>query len=100
MNKDRPGTAIELRLSAVAYKDFCDGDDRLRLLPFTKDVEQLRVFFKNQTAIGGGDAPEDVVGGLKAAANNMHWAGHIRFVLLIADAPAHGAECSGGAGDR
>lgn len=100
MNKECPGTAIELRLSAVAYKDHGDRD-RLLTLPFTKNVEELRTFFNNQRASGcGGDIPEDVIGGLKTAANEMDWAGHIKFVLLIADAPAHGEECSEGFYDK
>ena len=42
---------------------------------------------------GGGDVPEDCLGGLNAAAN-LSWQAPTRFLVLIADAPAHGRDCS------
>ena len=42
---------------------------------------------------GGGDIPEDVLGGLNAAAN-LSWQAPTRFLVLIGDAPAHGQDCT------
>lgn len=44
-------------------------------------------------ATGGGDAPEDVQGGLHQALNNMLWTeGSIKQLFLICDAPGHGKD--------
>ena len=39
--------------------------------------------------MGGGDGPEDVVGGLFNTLN-LNWQSENRFTFLICDAPAHG----------
>jgi len=50
---------------------------------------QVVQFIGDERASGGGDAPEDVISGFQAAAG-LAWSGHIRFMVLVADDPAHG----------
>ncbi|CAB4480359.1 unnamed protein product [Rhizophagus irregularis] len=42
------------------------------------------------SASGGGDTPEDVLGGLDAAVSRMTWRNDIRVLLHIGDCPPHG----------
>jgi hypothetical protein len=44
-------------------------------------------------AQGGGDEPEDVLAAFNQAAT-LNWTGRARFLINIADAPAHGRECN------
>jgi len=44
---------------------------------------------KKLTAEGGGDEPEDMMAALSTAAQ-MDWKAKARFLVLIADSPAHG----------
>jgi uncharacterized protein YegL len=44
------------------------------------------------TASGGADGPEDVLPALHAAATGLDWRAKVRFLVLIADAPAHGRD--------
>ncbi|GMH42187.1 hypothetical protein BSKO_10106 [Bryopsis sp. KO-2023] len=98
VNEQHPGIKIELRFSMVAYKDYGDAE-RIRVQQFTKDVPEFLGFLQGLTAGGGGDAPEDVLGALKAAASMGDWEGRVKFVILIADAPGHGRDCNGGLHD-
>lgn len=86
------GAEAGLRLACVAYRDHCDGARRLQQISFKEDAkgyEEVRMFIENQQASGGGDAPEDVFGGLDAALR-FEWGSQLRFMVLIADAPCHG----------
>lgn len=51
-------------------------------------VSQVRAL----RSFGGGDGPEDVLGALEEAAQRLSWGAKARFVVHIADAPAHGRE--------
>jgi hypothetical protein len=42
---------------------------------------------------GGEDGPEDVVAALDRA-SRLDWRSRARFIVLVADAPAHGRECN------
>lgn len=44
---------------------------------------------KKLQAQGGGDEPEDMMAALSAAAQ-LQWQAKARFLVLIADSPAHG----------
>ena len=44
---------------------------------------------------GGGDGPEDWVGGFDLALNSINWGNGIRLIIHIANAPAHGIEWCG-----
>ncbi|GMH42204.1 hypothetical protein BSKO_10123 [Bryopsis sp. KO-2023] len=93
INQEHPGIRVELRFAMVAYKDHGDAD-RIQVLQFTRNVEELRGFLQGLTAQGGADGPEDVLGALRTAANLGDWEGRVKFVILITDAPGHGRDCN------
>ena len=51
----------------VGYKDHCDGRDHFEVRSFTRDLNAFRTFVRGVGASGGGDFPEDVLGGLRRA---------------------------------
>ena len=55
---------LVIRIGVVGYRDFTDHK-LYEVLPFTTVVADARNFIAKLQAIGGGDAPEDLVGGLK-----------------------------------
>ncbi|KAF0688810.1 Aste57867_19632 [Aphanomyces stellatus] len=87
---------LTTQLAFVGYKDHCDGVDHFQVFPFTTDVAAFRRFVKAIPARGGGDTPEDVLGGLAAALRRLEWptdkaATTTTNVLFhIGDAPPHG----------
>jgi len=89
---------LKIRLAVVGYRDLCDGDKRFEVLDFTADTSIFENFITNLQAIGGGDAPEDMAGGIQKV-NELSWSQPTRVVYLIADAPCHGTEFSVGLGD-
>uniref|UniRef100_A0AC34GJX0 VWFA domain-containing protein n=1 Tax=Panagrolaimus sp. ES5 TaxID=591445 RepID=A0AC34GJX0_9BILA len=82
--------ADEIRLSFVAYRDFGDRD-QFKILNFTKSVNEFKEFCANLKATGGGDACEDVFGGLDKALN-LSWSDDCgtKLIFHICDAPGHG----------
>lgn len=80
---------LQVRVTVVAYRDLSD-DKRFMLFPFSQNVEAAKKFIKNLKATGGGDAPEDVCGGLKLALMQDWSTDGIKKMFLIADAPCHG----------
>ena len=56
----------------------------------------LQSFVSRMAATGGGDTPEDWVGGYNIALNNISWRSGNRLIIHIADAGAHGTEYSSG----
>ena len=79
----------EVNIGFVGYRDHCDGDNRLTVHPFTQDINAIKDFISTQRAFGGGDLPEDVVGGLDLALK-QDWKSKARYAILVADAPTHG----------
>ena len=79
---------FKLRLACVAYRDWCDGADRLESLDFTKNVSSFKKFVGKLKATGGGDLAEDVLGGLQNAAR-LSWESELRVLFHICDAPPH-----------
>ena len=65
-----------------------------------ESLMQLQVvkFIGKEEADGGGDCPEDVISGFEAALG-LAWTGHLRFMVMVADAPAHGYYDGGYRGD-
>jgi Mg-chelatase subunit ChlD len=51
-------------------------------------------------ASGGADGPEDVLPALAAATTHLDWQAKVCFLVLIADAPAHGCDCNNEPDDR
>lgn len=78
----------DIRVAVVGYKDHEDWPN-VEFLDFTKDTDQVKNFLTALTADGGGDTPEDVLGGLKQALN-ASWRQQTRCIIHIADAPPHG----------
>lgn len=87
-------------LAFVGYKDWCDGDDHFEVLPFTTDLSRFRDHVGHVTATGGGDAPEDVLGGLHKAIH-LAWpvSSDSRILFHIGDAPPHGEQFYTGGDD-
>ncbi|XP_057380126.2 alpha-protein kinase vwkA-like [Daphnia carinata] len=84
------GCGIE-GLAFVGYKDWCDGINHFEILPFTKSVSEFKSFVATICAKGGGDFPEDVLGGLSRAIS-LNWPQNsgTRIIFHLGDAPAHG----------
>ncbi|CAG8504583.1 13183_t:CDS:1 [Acaulospora colombiana] len=81
---------IKVRFGFCGYRDHCDSD-RLQILDFTESRREFEEYVQNNvSATGGGDTPEDVLGGLNAAITQMTWRNNIRVLLHICDAPPHG----------
>ncbi|RHY47936.1 hypothetical protein DYB30_003942 [Aphanomyces astaci] len=86
-----------VHVAFVGYKDHCDGNDHIDVLPFTTDVAYFERFVRAVPAKGGGDVPEDVLGGLLAAVTQLTWPHNSTNVLFhIGDAPPHGRQFYGG----
>ena len=49
---------------------------------------------------GGGDFAEDIRGAILKNIEVMQWCGRQKYLVLIADAPAHGIRYNGGYGDK
>lgn len=88
---------LNIRISFVGYRDFCDGARQFAILPFTSNVETVRKFIDGQPATGGGDMPENVVGAyMKVIA--LDWKADTRIAFHICDAPCHGRQYHNDAG--
>lgn len=85
----------------VGYRDHCDASagNQFAILPFTT-AAAVAAFVRRQPATGGGDAPEDVAGGIRKALS-LQWSNNVaRIMIHICDAPAHGDAYNGGAADN
>ncbi|CAF9906492.1 MAG: hypothetical protein GOMPHAMPRED_004743 [Gomphillus americanus] len=78
----------KIRVAVVAYRDHTDNPN-IQALDFTTSTEQVFLFLTGLEATGGGDIPEDVLGGVNRALN-MSWEQPTRCLVHIADAPPHG----------
>ena len=89
-----PGVAV--RFAFIAYRDHADqmgGNDsnHFEEFDFSDDVPALKTFIGGVEAIGGGDAPEDIAGGLHKTLA-LPWCASTRCLILVADAPCHGSK--------
>ncbi|RHZ72301.1 hypothetical protein Glove_243g66 [Diversispora epigaea] len=81
---------IKIWVGFCGYRDHCDSD-RLQTLDFTTMYNDFKSYlYNNVPATGGGDTPEDVLGGLHEAITKMTWKNSIRIILHVCDAPPHG----------
>ena len=55
---------LQVRVSFIGYRDHKDTV-RFSIQPFSDNVDLVKNYIANVRAEGGGDAPEDVVGGLR-----------------------------------
>eukprot|EP00878_Enallax_costatus_P013375 GHUV01013985.1.p1 GENE.GHUV01013985.1~~GHUV01013985.1.p1 ORF type:complete len:1200 (+),score=534.70 GHUV01013985.1:114-3713(+) len=92
IQKKCPDIQVKVRWGLVAYRDHGD-QEQLQQLQLTEDSKELVRMVKKLEARGGGDEPEDIMAALSIAAQ-MDWKAKARFLVLIADAPAHGRECN------
>ncbi len=82
---------LTVRVSFVGYRDVQDKP-RFEIFEFSEDLDACAKFIATMSAMGGGDAPEDVQGGLQKALE-MKWAKEsAKQVFLICDAPGHGKD--------
>ena len=56
----------EIRISVVGYRDHKDRPN-IQFLDFVHSAERVRTFLAGLKATGGGDLPEDVLGGIRQA---------------------------------
>ena len=89
-----------MRVAFVGYRDHCDGSSRIEIFQFSEDTDKFVSFLGGVAAKGGGDAPEDVLGGLEAAVN-LAWSSASKVIFHVGDAPQHGPRFHdlGAAGD-
>ena len=80
-----------VRVTVVGYRDHGDRR-RFEVKPFTTDIQSVKDFIGQLYAEGGGDAPEDVVGGLKLLTMQEWTKKAYKRVIMICDAPPHGLE--------
>ena len=53
---------LKVKVCFIGYRDHCDSV-RFTIHDFTEDIEKMKKFISSVQATGGGDFPEDVVGG-------------------------------------
>ena len=87
----------DFKFGAVFYRDPIDShSDTNDHYPFTSETVGLQNWVRGMSATGGGDTPEDWVGGYNIALNNMSWRSGNRLIIHIADAGAHGTDYTSG----
>ena len=77
------------RVAFIGYRDHCDGPMRIETFQFSENTDMFVSFLGNIRATGGGDAPEDVLGGLEAALN-LAWSSASKVIFHVGDSPQHG----------
>jgi hypothetical protein len=65
-------------------------------MEFSEDLTKVKDYIAKVRASGGGDTPEDVVGGLDKCLKQSWTDGSSKQVFLICDAPCHGKEYNNG----
>lgn len=80
---------LDFSVAFVGYRDHCDGTERTTVLNFTTSILEFQSFMGTVKATGGGDAPEDVFGGIEEV-TKLAWAKQTRILFHIADSPCHG----------
>ena len=80
----------KLRVSCIAYRDHCDFN-HFEFFYFSENIRQFERFLGGLNATGGGDPPEDVLGGLWMA-RSLDWSADsgVRLIFHIGDYPPHG----------
>ena len=81
---------LVLKVAFVGYRDHCD-QERIISLQFTGEIADFKSFVSDVRADGGGDAAEDVFGGLEEA-GQLQWTAPNRILFHVADAPCHGKQ--------
>jgi hypothetical protein len=89
---DKQYRGCDLKFAFVRYTDYDRPEStRTTWIDFTKSLPQFHGFVNPIRADGGGDGPEDIMGGLKVACSRLSWRSKAAKVLIhIADCPCHG----------
>ena len=86
---------FNFKFGAVFYRDPAMKNDiknQNDFINFTEDPNILENFISRITAHGGGgDGPEDWVSAYSIVLNCMSWRNGVKFIIHIADSPAHGS---------
>ena len=80
---------LKFSVAFVGYRDHCDGAARIVVLDFTTSISCFQLFIATVPATGGGDAAEDVFGGIEEV-TKLSWRKKTRILIHIADRPCHG----------
>ena len=97
LNENSKLKNYDIKFGGVFYRDPVDSSDDKNEYQPLGDVENLKNKMNSIDAIGGGDEPEDWVGGYQLALdkNKMNWRmKSIKIIIHIADAGAHGERFS------
>ena len=62
---------------------------KIETFQFSEDTTMFLSFLSGVYATGGGDAPEEVLGGLEAALN-LAWSSASKIIFHVGDSPQHG----------
>jgi hypothetical protein len=81
---------VHINFGCVCYRDPVDSSDVHQFHQLQEDIDALVKFLSTVRATGGGDEPEDWVGGYNLVLNSMQWRDGAKTIIHIADAPAHG----------
>ena len=81
---------LSLKVAFVGYRDH-DDQERILSLKFTAEIASFKSFVSKIEAGGGGDAAEDVFGGLEEA-GKLQWTAPTRILFHVADAACHGRQ--------
>ena len=85
----------DFQFGAVVYRDPIDSkEDKNECHDLTSNTVDVQEFVKTIKATGGGDTPEDWVGGYQLVLYKMKWRDGNKLIIHIADAGAHGVEYS------
>lgn len=84
MSADIPG----LKVGLIAHGDYCDGDNCIRTLDLTDDLEKIMTFINTTPNTSGGDAPECYELALQTA-KGFSWPEEGGSVVLIGDQTPH-----------
>ncbi|CAF1091974.1 unnamed protein product [Adineta steineri] len=80
---------LNIRLAFVGYRDLdLSEEEQFSILDFT-DENEFYTFISTVVCKNGGDACEDVLGGLQRTIN-LNWQQPVRILIHIADGPSHG----------
>ncbi|CAG8559953.1 5_t:CDS:2, partial [Dentiscutata heterogama] len=90
---------VRLKFGFCGYRDHDDESTRLEIFDFTDSCEKFRKNISTVKSFGGGDSPEDVLGGLYAAMTRLTWRSDARIIFHIGDAPPHGKKFHSDADD-
>lgn len=93
---------VDLHVGLVEYRDHPPQEKSFvtRVNDLRGDFPAMQKVIEKLQAVGGGDAPEAVFDGVYDACARLVWRPHsCRFVLLVGDAPPHGAKAHEGTGN-